>query len=134
MIELRPFQPAIAILDAALRRFLHKPGTGLAQAYLLFQGVAMKRKGDWINRGGCVPRGGHVFLCTSRAPERQPHAHKQRDARDYGSHCEQDFDIYGHVLLIGRRSRLLKRRTRAEPFVMPLSSVGRTSDPGPSAD
>ena len=88
MIELRPFQSAIAILDAPLRRFLNEPNTWLAQTYPLFQGVAMERKGDWINRGGFAPRAWGVVTCASRAPERQPHAPKQRDACDHGSYCE----------------------------------------------
>ena len=101
MIELRPFQSASAILDAPLRRFLNEPGTWLAQTHQLFQGVAMKRKRDWIDRAGYVPRAS-VLMCMSRAPERQPHTPKQRDACDHGSYCEEDFDVYGHVIVIGR--------------------------------
>ncbi len=88
MIELRPFQSAIAILDAPLRRFLNESRTWLAQTHPLFQGIAMKREGDWISRDGCVSRAGAVLMYTSRAPECQPHAPKQRDARDHSSYCE----------------------------------------------
>lgn len=102
MIELRPFQSASAIPDAPFGRFLNEPGTWLAQAHQLFQGVAMKRKRDWIDRVRCALRAAGVLMCTSRAPERQPHAPEQRDACEHGSYCEEGFDVYGHVIVIGR--------------------------------
>lgn len=85
MIELRPFQSAAAILDAPLGRFMNKPCTWLAQAHELFQGVAMERERDGINRGGCVPCAEGVLLPASREPQRPPHAYKQHDTCDYGS-------------------------------------------------
>ena len=87
MIELRPFQSSIAILDAPFRRFLNEPSTWLAQPHELFQGVPMKRKGNRI-KCELVPRTGSVLMRTSRAPEGQPHAPKQRDAYDHSSYCE----------------------------------------------
>ena len=97
MIELRPFQSAAAILDAPLGRFMNTPCTRLAPTHQLFQGVAMERERDGINRVDVCP-----VLRASREHQRPPHAYKQHDTCDYGSKCHEHFDVYGPIILIGR--------------------------------